>query len=524
MYQVENDVLCKSELYQNLMEDKRIFSSQQAREIRQNLEHLGALPELENHHNWATLCIGYCFAKGFNKNHEKLSITPNTKGYEILSFKTCFQDHSYLWLAVLNESLFKLHSRPVTKDDLYQYIQQLWHVGAVGLWEHWEKCKGFKESDLEARQLFLQELANLAARNITSQEIKTNTSQLKGTLLSENNKKIDINELEKALKTLSIPVKSINFIFHGVRYDIYEIELLKFLELSKKHSALCSALGVSASNLIISQNYGKSFSYQLKVLRDSSDWINLDKDVFESALRKFNNKQNFILPICIGVSEDGEAIFNDLTSAPHLLVAGTTGSGKSVTNRAILQSLFTLSDDNSKIEVAILDPKKVDYKQFENEQNLYSRKIIDNSKEMLNFLKDTVAEMENRYNLMSELGVDNWIRLREKKNLPYRIVLVDELADLLAVNKEVEGLLTRLAQKARAAGIHLILSTQRPDAATLVGTLRSNIPSRIAMKVQKSTESTIILDEIGAENLLGKGDHLIKWVGDQTYFAHSYNI
>ncbi|SUD92169.1 FtsK/SpoIIIE domain-containing protein [Psychrobacter phenylpyruvicus] len=520
MYQIDNDSLWNSELYQSLMEDKRIFSSQQAREIRQDLEHLGALPELENHHNWATLCIGYCFAKGLNENKEKLRMTPSTKGYEILSFKTCFQDNSYLWLAVLSESLFRLHNKPVTKDDLYQYIQQLWHVGATELWEHWEKCKQFKESDLEARQLFLQELANLAAKNITSQKVKTSSSQV----VSENSKKIDIQELEKAFETLNIPFKFINFISRGVRYDIYEIELLKFLELSKKHPALCSALGVSASNLIISQNYGKSFSYQLKVLRDSSDWINLNKDDFESALRKFNNNQSFILPICIGVSEDGEAIFNDLTSAPHLLVAGTTGSGKSVTTRAILQSLFTLNDDNSKIEVAILDPKKVDYKQFENEQNLYSKKIIDNPKEMLSFLKETVAEMENRYNLMSELGVDNWIRLRENKKLPYRIVLVDELADLLAVNKDVEALLTRLAQKARAAGIHLILSTQRPDAATLVGTLRSNIPSRIAMKVQKSTESTIILDEIGAENLLGKGDHLIKWVGEHTYFAHSYNI
>lgn len=520
MYQIDNNSLWKSELYQSLMQDKRIFSSIEAKEIRQKLEHLGALPELENHYNWATLCIGYCFSKGLNKDNERLSMNSNTKGYEILSFKTCFQDNSYLWLAVLSESLFRLHNKPVTKDDLYQHIQQLWHLGAIELWQHWEKCKDFKESDLEARQLFLQELANLATKNIPPQTIKTNISQP----ISENIKKTDIKELEKALKTLSIPFKSINFISRGVRYDIYEIELLKFLELSKKHLALCSALGVSGPNLIISQNYGKPFSYQLKVLRDGSDWINLTKEAFESALRKFDNKQNFILPICIGVSEDGEAIFNDLTSAPHLLVAGTTGSGKSVTTRAILQSLFTLNDDNRKIEVAILDPKKVDYKQFENEQNLYRKKIIDNPKEMLSLLKETVAEMDKRYSIMSELGVDSWIRLREKKELPYKIVLVDELADLLAVNKDVEDLLTRLAQKARAAGIHLILSTQRPDAATLVGTLRSNIPSRIAMKVQKSTESTIILDEVGAEHLLGKGDHLIKWVGEQTYFAHSYNI
>lgn len=523
MYKLDNEGLWNTELYHQLMDDKRIFSSQQAKEIRQNLEHLGALPELDNHFNWATLCIGYAFAKGFNQDIDKLSSTPSTKGYEINSFKTCFQDNSYLWLAVLSESLFKLQNRPVTKDELYQHIQQLWHVGAVGLWDHWEKCKEFKESDLEARQLFLQELANLAAKNIASQKTNFHTTKSKGSDASEN-KKIDFNQLEYAFKTLDIPVKSIDFVFRGVRYDVYEVELSKFIELSKKNSALCSALGVNVSNLIISQNYGKSFSYQLKVLRDSVEWLSLSKNDFENALRKFNNRQNFILPICIGVNELGEAIFNDLASAPHLLIAGTTGSGKSVTTRAILQSLFALNDDSSKIEVAILDPKKVDYRQFENEQNLYGKKIIDDPVEMFDLLKETVAEMENRYSFMSELGVDNWTNLRKKEKLPYRIVLVDELADLLIVNKEVEDLLIRLAQKARAAGIYLILSTQRPDAATLVGTLRSNIPSRIAMKVQKSTESTIILDEIGAENLLGKGDHLIKWVGEPTYFAHSYNI
>lgn len=517
MYQLANNKQWQADYYHDLMSDKRIFSTIETKQIRQDLEHLGVLPKFDNHFEWARLCIAYCFAKNL---HEDINLDSKAsgKGYEIPSFNTCFGDEVHLWLAILSEHLFSLQPN-ATKEDLYCYIEQLWHIGACQLWERHQKCQEYAGGDVPARQQFIKELLDLTAQNN-----RTNSN----IYMADNSKNIssfeaiDQNSIISALKNLGIPVASVDFIKKGVRFDNYQVILDKYFDLTKKHTAICSALGKDGDNIRIKpSSNGKAFCYDVNILRSSSEWQIFDKLKFEQALRQFT-PNGFELPICVGLDDSGQAIFEDLTAAPHLLVAGTTGSGKSVCMRAIVQSLFTLNDDSSKIEVMILDPKKVDYHQFAGEQNL--TKIIDNNDEMLAVLKESVDEMETRYLLMQSNGVDKWQTLRKTEKLPYRIIIIDEMADLLNQNKEVEDLLIRLAQKARAAGIHLILSTQSPNSEVLSTTLRANVPSRIAFRTQTAKQSEIILDETGAENLLGKGDHLVKYDGKKTYFAHGYHI
>lgn len=519
MYQLANNKQWQADYYHDLMSDKRIFSTIETKQIRQDLEHLGVLPKFDNHFEWARLCIAYCFAKNL---HEDINLDSKAsgKGYEIPSFNTCFGDEVHLWLAILSEHLFSLQPN-ATKEDLYCYIEQLWHIGACQLWERHQKCQEYAGGDVPARQQFIKELLDLTAQNN-----RTNSN----IYMADNSKNIssfeaiDQNSIISALKNLGIPVASVDFIKKGVRFDNYQVILDKYFDLTKKHTAICSAFGKNDSDIVISPSHnGRAFSYDFKILRHQSDWQRLDKAKFEQALRQFN-PNGFELPICVGADENGQAIFEDLTAAPHLLVAGKTGSGKSVCMRAIVQSLFTLNDDSSKIEVVILDPKRVDYRQFAGEQNLYQHKIIDDIKEILAFLKESADEMDTRYVLMQSHGVDKWQTLRKIEKLPYRIIVLDELADLLTQNKEAEALLLRLAQKARAAGIHLILSTQSPNSEILSTTLRANIPSRIALSTLTAEQSKIILDETGAENLLGKGDHLVKYNGKKTYFAHGYDI
>jgi len=176
------------------------------------------------------------------------------------------------------------------------------------------------------------------------------------------------------------------------------------------------------------------------------------------------------------------------------------------------------------IRLALIDPKQVEFSMWRDCPCLYAD-IAASVSSGISLLDDLVLEMENRYTRFAELGVKNLVEARERGFDGERIVVaVDELADLVMQDKTAEKKLVQLAQKSRAAGIHLILATQRPDAATFTGLLRSNCPARIALKVQKSSESGIILDEPGAELLLGAGDMLIKGAGMPIQRAHGYLI
>ncbi len=227
------------------------------------------------------------------------------------------------------------------------------------------------------------------------------------------------------------------------------------------------------------------------------------------------------LNLMLGVDIGGEPVVRDLTEAPHVLLAGTTGSGKSVCIHGMLLSLL-LNRSPRELKLLLVDPKRVELSAYRGLPHLLAP-IVTDGVEATRAFKGLVKEMEQREQLLAARGAREWRDLGE--GAPPRIVLVvEELAALFDQAPESEDPLVQLAQKARAVGIHLVLATQRPDAATFSGLLRANIPSRIALTVLKAADSRIILDEDGAERLLGKGDMLVKWLGEQVVRVHGFNL
>lgn len=249
-------------------------------------------------------------------------------------------------------------------------------------------------------------------------------------------------------------------------------------------------------------------------------------------------------PLTLGLGKDiaGHPVVADLAKMPHLLVAGTTGSGKSVCVNALLISLLYKSKPDE-VRLILIDPKMLELNVYEGIAHLLTPVVTD-MKEAANALRWCVGEMESRYELMSGLGVRNITGYNRKvreaidagepledptfnpdhhppgsqpqqlKPLPYIVVVVDEFADLfMVVGKKIEELIARITQKARAAGIHLILATQRPSVDVVTGLIKSNIPTRIAFQVSSRVDSRTILDQMGAENLLGHGDMLYMEAG-----------
>ncbi|MFZ9039516.1 MAG: DNA translocase FtsK, partial [Gammaproteobacteria bacterium] len=245
------------------------------------------------------------------------------------------------------------------------------------------------------------------------------------------------------------------------------------------------------------------------------------------------------LTLALGKDISGEAMVADLARMPHLLVAGTTGSGKSVAINAMLLSILFKSTPED-VRMILIDPKMLELNIYEGIPHLIAPVVTD-MKEAANALRWCVAEMERRYRLMAALGVRNISGYNRKvkdaiadgqpikdplwdhkelllnpdaepedlETLPYIVVVVDEFADMImVVGKKVEELIARLAQKARASGIHLLLATQRPSVDVITGLIKSNIPTRIAFQVSSKIDSRTILDQMGAETLLGHGDML----------------
>ena len=234
------------------------------------------------------------------------------------------------------------------------------------------------------------------------------------------------------------------------------------------------------------------------------------KEIIES--KEFANP-NINIPITLGKTIAGHPIVGDLVSMPHLLIAGTTGSGKSVCiNTLILSILYKHTPDTCKL--ILIDPKMLELSVYQGIPHLLSP-VITEPKKATSALKWTVKEMETRYRKMTEDGVRNISGFNEKaqkegkKVMPYIIVVVDEMADLMMVSgKQVENYIQRLAQMARAAGIHIIMATQRPSVDVITGTIKANFPTRISFQVTSKIDSRTILGEQGAEQLLGKGDML----------------
>ncbi|WP_053057960.1 FtsK/SpoIIIE family DNA translocase [Rubrobacter aplysinae] len=230
-------------------------------------------------------------------------------------------------------------------------------------------------------------------------------------------------------------------------------------------------------------------------------------DVFQ----EYPAGNDWALPVGLGKDISGKPVFLDLAEMPHLLVAGTTGSGKSVMLNNLLTSLI-LTADPRRVKLVLIDPKRVELSQFGKIPHLITPVVTD-VKKAANALSWAVAEMERRYEMLEKHGARSLDGYNERfeQQMPYVVVVIDELADLMmAAASKVEDAVIRLAQKARAVGIHLVVATQRPSVDVITGMIKANIPSRIAFAVSSQVDSRVILDTPGAEALLGSGDMLFK--------------
>ena len=224
------------------------------------------------------------------------------------------------------------------------------------------------------------------------------------------------------------------------------------------------------------------------------------------------------LMVWLGKDISGKAVYTDLTRLPHLLIAGTTGSGKSGCVNCLVSSVL-LRSTPEQVRMIMIDPKKVELSHYDRIPHLLVP-VVTNMKDAAGVLHNVAKEMEDRYELMEleharNLAEMNKSRARRgERSLPYILIVIDELADLMMVSpQEVEEYVIRLAQKSRAVGIHLVVATQRPSADVITGMIKANIPSRIAFAVSSQTDSRVILDVNGAETLLGMGDMLFKPLG-----------
>ena len=242
------------------------------------------------------------------------------------------------------------------------------------------------------------------------------------------------------------------------------------------------------------------------------------RDTFESQDKKGMEK---VLSVPLGKDVNGNVISCDITKMPHLLIAGSTGSGKSVAINGILTSILLKATPNQ-VKLMLIDPKKVELEVYNGIPHLLSP-VVSEPKKAARALNKVVEEMEKRYELFAKTGqrkIDTYNEFVKEENakngtdiptLPYIVVVVDELADLMmTVSNEVETAIIRLAQMGRAAGVHMILATQRPSVDVITGLIKANVPSRIAFAVSSGTDSRTILDSNGAEKLLGRGDMLFE--------------
>ena len=316
----------------------------------------------------------------------------------------------------------------------------------------------------------------------------------------------DINEefLEKVLMDFGVEgkIKKINY---GPVVTLNEFEpaagvkVSKIINLSEDIARNTSSESARISTIPGSNTIG------IELPNLTRENVYLGEVIKDSAFKKKDNK----LPIALGKSISGLPIIGDLSTMPHLLIAGTTGSGKSVCINTIILSLL-YRHTPEKCKFILIDPKMLELSTYEGIPNLLCP-VITEPKKAASVLGWVVKEMENRYKLMTKVGVRNidGYNSKHKIPMPYIVVIVDEMSDLMLVSgKDIENYIQKLSQMARAAGIHIIMATQRPSVDVITGTIKANFPTRISFQVSSKIDSRTILGEQGAEQLLGKGDML----------------
>ena len=333
-------------------------------------------------------------------------------------------------------------------------------------------------------------------------------------LLEKNMSKVDLSDIERNRPDSSFMEKilldfgingKIKTINNGPVVSLYEFEPAAGIKVSKIINLSDDlARNTSSTSARVSVVPGKN-TVGIEIPNNKRENVFLREII---ANEKFQKKE-IKLPIALGKSISGVPIIGDLASMPHLLIAGTTGSGKSVCINTIIVSLLYRLPPNL-CKFILIDPKMLELSSYEGIPHLLTPVITD-AKKATSALGWTVREMNNRYKLMSKVGVRNidGYNARHKLKMPFIVVVVDEMSDLMLVaGKEIENYIQKLSQMARAAGIHIIMATQRPSVDVITGTIKANFPTRVSFQVSSKIDSRTILGEQGAEQLLGKGDML----------------
>lgn len=325
----------------------------------------------------------------------------------------------------------------------------------------------------------------------------------------------NVHRLEETLESFGVHIKIENVV-RGPTVTRYEMRLnpgVKFNKITGLHEDIALALGVGG--IRIAAVPGKNSVIGIEVPNRNTTSVPI-REVLSS--REFtNHKSN--LAFAIGKDIGGNYIVGDIAKMPHLLIAGTTGSGKSVCMNSIIVSLLYRATPEQ-CRMIMIDPKVVELSVYNGIPHLLIP-VVTEAKKAAGALQWAVTEMERRYKLLADCKVrdmSSYNKLAKSdprlSPMPQIVVIIDELADLMMVAaKEVENSIVRIAQKARAAGMYLVIATQRPSADVITGLMKSNIPSRIAFAVASAIDSRIILDESGAEKLVGKGDMLYSPIG-----------
>lgn len=297
-----------------------------------------------------------------------------------------------------------------------------------------------------------------------------------------------INEIFKSMRIKAICSR----IQRHPSQTFYDVKLDPTCRIQKIRSSLEDlALALQVHSIPICQPLHAEGLVRLQVATGKRDSVRLDEHYSCP-----EGRMNFFL----GIEANGRIVETDMSENPHMLVAGSTGSGKTIALHTIIGNAM-----KKRVELWMADPKRVELSPYRNVSSCY----VEDLPSTINMFEQLIDKMEDRYDLLAQAQLSSW---KEAKGLSPIMVVVDELADLIVVDekKRLEGLVARLAQKSRAAGIFIVLSTQRPSSGVINGLIKANFPARLACRVANRVDSQVVLDQQGAENLLGRGDAVLK--------------
>ncbi len=423
-----------------------------------------------------------------------------TSSFYILIFLTF-----YLFLISINFNLFKFYNSNLKVFNFFFKKNKKNYTNKN------EIINEYIPQD-EIKNLIQEDLPFIKAENKINENIKfklPNTDLLKvpSKKERENSDQSESNDskfLEKILLDFGVN-GSIKKISHGPVVTLNEFEPAAGVKVSKIINLSDDIARNTSSESARIATIPGSNTVGIELPNNSRENVYLSEILNNTDFKKRDIK----LPIALGKNISGKAVVGDLFSMPHLLIAGTTGSGKSVCiNTIILSLLYRHTPDKCKF--ILIDPKMLELSTYEGIPHLLCP-VITEAKKAASVLGWVVKEMESRYRLMTKEGVRNidGYNSKHKLPMPYIVVVVDEMSDLMLVaGKEIENYIQKLSQMARAAGIHIIMATQRPSVDVITGTIKANFPTRISFQVTSKIDSRTILGEQGAEQLLGKGDML----------------